>query len=160
MIIDIHSQFPGHAGNLSNLANHPFLLNGIYYGSMEGFLQSLRVKDVEMQKEVAAMHGIKAKMQGQYHIIKNDTMYYKGVPFNRFSTKYPQLVAEAYDKCFAQNESFQMSIYATRKHTLRHSIGKSDATQTILTENEFLGNLLGLKYKYADYLERNYKGFV
>lgn len=157
MLIDINSRSHGHAGNLSNLANHPFIMDGIYYGSMEGFIQHLRVKDTTVATEVAAMHGIKAKSQGKLHSIKNDTLYYKGQPFNRFSPKYSQLMAEAYDKCFAQNESFQISIYMTRNDTWIHSIGKSDATQTLLTENEFLGNLIGLKNRYAEYLEHNYK---
>lgn len=132
-------------------------MDGIYYGSMEGFIQHLRVEDTIKAAEVAAMHGIKAKLQGKAYPIKANTLYYKGKPFNRFSPKYSKLIAEAYDKCFAQNESFQISIYSTRNDTLVHSIGKSDATQTLLTENEFLGNLIGLKIRYAEYLERSYK---
>jgi predicted NAD-dependent protein-ADP-ribosyltransferase YbiA (DUF1768 family) len=156
MLIDINSRSPGHAGNLSNLANHPFIMDGIYYGSMEGFIQHLRVEDTVKAAEVAAMHGIKAKSQGKVYPIKNNTLYYKGKPFNRFSPKYSHLLAEAYDKCFAQNESFQVSIYMTRNDQLCHSIGKSDAYKTLLTEEEFLFYLNLLKVQYSEYLKLNY----
>lgn len=156
MIIDINSRSPGHAGNLSNLANHPFIMNGIYYGSMEGFIQHLRVKDRKSAEDVAALHGIKAKSQGQFHPIKENTLYYKGVPFNRFSQMYVDLMIEAYNACFSQNESFQMSLYATRNDLLEHKIGKSDPYQTILTEAEFIGNLSGLLRRYSKYLETTY----
>lgn len=35
---------------LSNFAPHPFTIDGIQCNSMEGFLQSLKFKDEEMQK--------------------------------------------------------------------------------------------------------------
>lgn len=159
-ILDINSRTKGMAGELSNLRNYPFIMGGIYYGSIEGFLQSLRVKDVEGQKEVAAMHGIQAKLTAKKNPIKGDTLYYKGEPMSRFSVKYTKLIAEAYDTCFAQNEGFQMAIYASREFELTHSIGKHDPTQTILTINEFIGNLLGLRYRYAEFLKTSFSHMV
>lgn len=37
---------------LSNFAPHPFILDGVEIASMEGFLQSLKFKNEEMQKYI------------------------------------------------------------------------------------------------------------
>ena len=39
------------AASLSNFAPHPFVIDGVQCNSMEGFLQSLKFSDVEMQKK-------------------------------------------------------------------------------------------------------------
>lgn len=50
--MDIGSQNSYPASALSNFAPHPFIIDGIECNSMEGFLQSLKFKNPEMQKEV------------------------------------------------------------------------------------------------------------
>ncbi|ADG60108.1 hypothetical protein Acj9p208 [Acinetobacter phage Acj9] len=154
--IDINSYMPGNAGILSNLYNKPFLMDGNYFGSIEGLLQGLRVKDIDTQKEVFAMYGIEAKRQGYSHPVKNDTFYYKGRPMNRYSDRYASIIAKAYEACFAQNEEFQMAIYETRNDTLIHTIGKDVKADTIWTNTEFLGTLSFLKLKYDVFLEKSY----
>ena len=51
--LDIGSgkDYPSNA--LSNFAPHPFVIDGVECNSMEGFLQSLKFKEPEMQKEGA-----------------------------------------------------------------------------------------------------------
>ena len=46
---------------LSNFAPHPFVIDGVECASMEGFLQSLKFSNPDMQKEVCKLIGIKAK---------------------------------------------------------------------------------------------------
>ena len=50
---------------LSNFAPHSFIMDGIECASMEGFLQSLKFKDEEIQKYVCTLVGKAAKFKGK-----------------------------------------------------------------------------------------------
>ena len=50
---------------LSNFAPHPFVIDKVEVNSMEGFLQSLKFKNPEIQKEVCKLVGISAKYRGK-----------------------------------------------------------------------------------------------
>ena len=138
---------------LSNLYRKPFIMNELFFGSIEGFLQGLRVSNIDNQVKVFAMDGISAKNIGKlYPIDKNQTLFFKGVSFNRHSEKYVELYEKAYEWCFIQNETFQKSLYVTMDMELIHSIGKKDPFDTILTEGEFIGQLYRLRNKYSKFL--------
>jgi predicted NAD-dependent protein-ADP-ribosyltransferase YbiA (DUF1768 family) len=55
--------FPCNA--LSNFAPHPFILDGVECASMEGFLQSLKFKNPDMQRHVCTLVGKAAKFKGK-----------------------------------------------------------------------------------------------
>lgn len=55
--VDIWSTNPYPSNVLSNLYPHAFELDGIFCASMEGFLQSLKIWNVEKQREVCALSG-------------------------------------------------------------------------------------------------------
>ena len=61
MDIGSGSGFP--SCSLSNFSPHPFEIDGIQCNSMEGFLQSLKFSNPEMQKEVCKMVGKQAKFK-------------------------------------------------------------------------------------------------
>lgn len=63
MDIGSGSGFP--SSSLSNFSPHPFVIDGVECNSMEGFLQSLKFKDVEMQKHVCTLVGKSAKFKGK-----------------------------------------------------------------------------------------------
>ena len=50
---------------LSNFAPHSFVIYGVECASMEGFLQSLKFSNPEMQKEVCKLVGKAAKFKGK-----------------------------------------------------------------------------------------------
>lgn len=50
---------------LSNFAPHKFTIDDVECNSMEGFLQSLKFKNPDMQKEVCKLVGKAAKFKGQ-----------------------------------------------------------------------------------------------
>ena len=50
---------------LSNFAPHQFIIDGVECNSMEEFLQSLKFKDVDMQKAVCLLVGKAAKFKGK-----------------------------------------------------------------------------------------------
>ena len=150
--IEIHSQFPGISAVLSNLHRKPFLMKGTAFESIEGFLQGMRVKDVAVQKSIFLKHGIDAKKVGRLYPIKNQTLYWKGVPLNRHSDQYKVLCRNAFECCFAQNHDFRLALAKSIGYNLVHSIGKNDPFDTILTNDEFLGNLNYLRDKYSTVL--------
>ena len=63
MDIGSGSGFP--SATLLNFAPHPFVIDGIECNSMEGFLQSLKFSNPEMQKEVCKLVGKAAKFKGK-----------------------------------------------------------------------------------------------
>ncbi len=59
--LDIRSNGLYPSNVLSNLCSNAFVFDGVECGSMEGFLQSLKCKDEERQKQICAMKGGEAK---------------------------------------------------------------------------------------------------
>lgn len=59
--IDIWSKNPYPANVLSNLYDNSFCYDGVECGSMEGFLQSLKYKDIEEQRHICRLSGKEAK---------------------------------------------------------------------------------------------------
>lgn len=130
---------------LSNFAPHPFVIDGVQCNSMEGFLQSLKFKDVEMQKYVCTLVGKAAKFKGKHKKWwRTQTLYWQGVEYRRDSDAYQQLLDRAFD-ALSCNESFRRALLATKDSTLTHSMGKKDIAKTVLTEREFCSRLLRLR---------------
>lgn len=130
---------------LSNFAPHPFEIDGIKCNSMEGFLQSLKFKSIEMQEYVCTLVGYKAKMKGKNkNWWKTQILYWKGKEIDRHSQEYQDLL----DKAFSQlnkNTKFRAALEATGNSNITHSIGKSDPNRTVLTEKEFCSRLMKLR---------------
>ena len=130
---------------LSNFAPHPFVIDGVECSSMEGFLQSLKFKDVEMQKAVCLLVGKAAKFKGKkkkWH--RTQTLYWKGTEYKRDSEEYQQLLDKAFD-ALSQNVGFQKALLATGIATLTHSIGKNKQSETVLTRSEFCSRLTAIR---------------
>ena len=129
---------------LSNFAPHPFVLDGVEIASMEGFLQSLKFKNEEMQRYVCTLVGKAAKYKGKdKKWWKTQTLYWQGKEYQRESEEYQILLNRAYNALF-QNEGFKKALLSTTG-ILTHSIGKNDETKTVLTQAEFCGRLMKLR---------------
>lgn len=134
------------AGALSNFAARPFTFRGVECNSMEGLLQSLKFENPEMQKHICTLVGKKAKFSGKKKSWwKTQTLYWQGQPIARDSDEYQQLLDEAYRCLFTQNEKAKAALLATGDAVLKHSIGKSKITETVLTEREFCSRLMKLR---------------
>ena len=146
MDIGSRNTYPG--GALSNFSPHPFIFNGFQVNSMEGFLQGLKFKSPEMQQHVFTLVGFGAKKKGSNKKwFRTQTLYYQGQPLNRHSQEYQNLLDEAYEAMFTQNEKAKKALLATHKAVLKHSIGKSDPHKTVLTEREFCSRLTKIRDK-------------
>ena len=130
---------------LSNFAPHPFVLDGIEIASMEGFLQSLKFKNVDMQKYVCTLVGKAAKYKGKdKKWWQTQTLYWQDKEYKRDSKEYQLLLNRAYNALY-QNEGFKKALEASKPSILTHSIGKNDESKTVLTQSEFCGRLMKLR---------------
>ena len=135
------------ASSLSNFAAHPFVIDGVKCNSMEGFLQSLKFQNIEMQEYVCTLVGIKAKYKGKPKPWwKTQTLHWRGKTYDRHGDEYQKLLDRAY-RALSKNEGFCNALLASGSARLTHSIGKNDAHRTILTEQEFCSRLTSLRNK-------------
>jgi len=129
------------AGALSNFAPHPFVIDGVECASMEGFLQSLKSPNPEVQKQICTMVGLAAKRRGNKRWLY---LYWQGKKIDRFGEEYQELLDRAYN-ALAQNEGFRRALLATGDAVLTHSIGRRKEKETILTRSEFCGRLMRIR---------------
>ena len=131
---------------LSNFTPHPFIFDGVEIASMEGFLQSLKFKNSEMQKHVCTLVGRAAKFKGKdKKWYKEQTLYWQGQEFKRDSKEYQILLNKAYNALYQQNEGFRKALEASKPGILTHSIGKTKENETVITQSEFCGRLMKLR---------------
>ena len=144
--MDIGSGHGYPADALSNFAPHPFVLDGIECNSMEGFLQSLKFSNPDMQREVCKLVGRAAKFKGKKkNWYVKQVLYWQGKEIPRDSDEYQMLLDRAYMAMATQNRGFQCALLATQNAALTHSIGKSKTNETVLTRSEFCSRLTKIR---------------
>jgi len=143
--MDIGSGSGYPSSNLSNFSPHGFVVDGVECASMEGFLQSLKVQDPEMQKYVCTLVGKAAKFKGEKKKWwKTQTLYWQGEAIPRDSERYQELLDKAFN-ALAENSSFRRALLATQNATLTHNMGKKKISETVLTKNEFTSRLTAIR---------------
>ena len=143
--MDISSRNGYPSCSLSNFAAHEFMIDGVRCASMEGFLQSLKHRDVEIQKHICSLIGIKAKSAGGQAWKKRQMLYWQGKEFARTSPYYQKLLDRAYDALY-ENQGFKAALIACGKDAVfTHSVGARKENETVLTIKEFCGRLMRLK---------------
>ena len=146
--MDIRSGAKYPAGSLSNFSPYKFEVDGVSCNSMEGWLQSLKFSNEEMQVHICSLVGRLAKSKGSKKNWKRtQTLYWKGVEYKRGSAEYQDLLDKAFNS-LAKNTKFQKALIATRNATLSHSMGKKKISQTVLTQQEFCSRLLRLRGEF------------
>ncbi len=144
--MDIRSGNKYPAGALSNFTPFPFFVDDIQCNSMEGFLQSLKFKNPEMQQHICSLVGFKAKRSGsKKNWQRTQTLYWRGEPIKRDSQEYQDLLDKAYLALFSQNSKAQKTLLATQNATLTHSIGRRKINETVLTQQEFCSRLMDIR---------------
>ena len=144
--MDISSTNSYPSASLSNFAPHPFIFDGVEIASMEGFLQSLKFKNPEMQKYVCTLVGRAAKFKGKdKNWYREQKLYWQGQEFKRDSKEYQILLNKVYNALYQQNEGFRKALEASKPGILTHSIGKTKENETVLTQSEFCGRLMKLR---------------
>lgn len=134
---------------LSNFAPHPFVFDGVECASMEGLLQSFKFDKTHIQEEVCKLVGFGAKKRGQdrnQHWQQRQTLWWKGVAYDRHGDEYQELLDRAY-AALATNPGFMRALRATDGMTLTHTMGSRDPRKTVLTQREFCSRLEDIRDK-------------
>ena len=143
--MDIGSKQGYPSSALSNFAPHPFEIDGVQCASMEGFLQSLKFKEVDMQNMICGCVGYEAKSRGRTkNWQETQTLWWRGRPMARKGDEYQHLLNRAY-AALAENKKFRAALLATGDATLTHSIGRIKESETVLTRQEFCSRLTWLR---------------
>ena len=145
--MDIGSKAGYPASSLSNFTPHPFELDGVSCASMEGFLQSLKFSNPDVQREVCKLTGLAAKFRGKKRNKawkRIQTLWWQGKAFDRHGEEYQNLLDRAFE-ALSKNESFQRALLASGNATLGHSIGNRNPSETVLTTREFCSRLTRIR---------------
>jgi len=143
--MDIGSGTGYPSASLSNFSPHPFVIDGINCASMEGFLQSLKYSNPEMQSHVCTLVGRQAKFKGKKKAwYRTQKLYWQGEEIDRHGERYQELLDQAF-RALSQNSKFQKALLATGSATLTHSMGQKDASRTVLTVKEFCSRLTRMR---------------
>ncbi len=146
-ILDIHSKAKYPSNVLSNFHKSHFRFDDVEIHSMEGFLQSLKTSDLSLQRKICLLEGIEAKKAGENlsEIYDKKHIFWNGKKMDRYSEEYQNLLKDVYLSKFNQDSLFRQAIKDTKDKKLVHSIGKQEKSETILTEQEFIQNLVNLR---------------
>lgn len=146
--LDIRSNGIYPSNVLSNMCSNGFRLDGMICGSMEGFLQSLKRKELDKQRQICSMKGGNARKMSVTSWQTDQIVWWKGRAIDRQGEEFQQLIRRAYQTMFEQNERFRTALMQTRGIYLTHSSGEDNPYKTILTPNEFCGILMDLRDNY------------
>lgn len=158
--LDIRSNGLYPSNVLSNLCSNGFRFDGMLCGSMEGFLQSLKQKDKDKQRQICSMKGGNARKHSVTSWQTDQTVWWKGRAILRKSQEYTTLVRAAYQTMFEQSERFRTALMQTRGIKLVHTSGNEDPCKTILTPSEFCCILEEMRSAYDDHLAEGLKPIV
>ena len=75
---------------------------------------------------------------------RTQTLYWRGRELKRDSEEYQNLLNRAYN-ALNGNASFRKALLATGNSVLKHNIGKTKETETVLTQREFCSRLMYLR---------------
>lgn len=122
-----------------------FVFDGVECASAEGLLQSFKFKNPDMQKYICTLVGMEAKHSGwKKSWWRHQVLYWQGKEYARQSEEYQKLLDRAYE-ALSLNEGFRKALMATGDAVLKHSVGKSNPKETVLTQSEFCGRLMRLR---------------
>jgi len=131
---------------LSNLFPYEFKFKGKKMGSIEGFFQGIKFKDMNMQNLVIKYSGLDSnniKVASDCNWKETGILYWQGNPINRFSKEYDDMIDELYISAI-QNPLYRNVLKKCDKYIL-HEIGEIEKTETVFTRYEFEKQLNCLK---------------
>lgn len=146
--LDIRSNGLYPSNVLSNLCSNGFRFDGMICGSMEGFLQSLKRKELDKQRQICSMKGGNARKMSVTSWQTDQIVWWKGKAIDRQGDEYQQLIRHAYQAMFEQNERFRTALMQTGGMILAHTTGEVNPYKTILTPAELCNILTELRDNY------------
>ena len=139
---------------LCNYSPTDFWFEGVHIASMEGFIQSLKCPDADIQREICQTVADDAKEMGRRYerdgAFDGRTLHWQGKRFGRESAEYKALLGAAYEARWQGDAEFRDVLRATNGYRLTHKVGKKDRHETVLTEDEFIEHLDILRDRHND----------
>lgn len=147
-VVDVRAGAEWPIWRLSNLAPNMFTFAGYAVASMEGLLQSLKYQDEVDAAAVRDLAGRRAKKAGRKR--RNEwqstgTLWFRGVPLDRFGPRYQALLDGAYRALFDQSLPARTALLATGNATIVHTLGHDEPAETVLTQTEFCSRLIAIR---------------
>lgn len=142
-ILDI-SYKDNESAPLSNLFPHKFGVDGVTCQSMESFIQSLRVENEMIQRQICQNYSGYMAYKMRLSLPdwrKTGYVYWRGRKILRDSKEYDELMTKAYYELCSQNFVFRYCLYNHKDEILFHTIGCTDKTETLLTQQEYISQL-------------------
>ncbi len=137
---------------LSNLCGNDFCFEDVQCGCMESFLQSLKVQDEQLQREICLCKAYELEKYSIPDWNGSQSLWWKGRQIDRYSTKYMRLLRKAYKEMYLWCARFRDALMATEGKQLIYDSGETDPDKTILTDEEFCAILTCLrKRKIVEY---------
>ena len=156
MSLDINSKsldtVEAHLSNFAMLGVFEF--RGFKCSSIEGPLQALNIRETYFKERVYQMdprqyskihkkaHHADWQMRKNRHLFDSD-----GKKIERLSQAYRNYVRELFDAAFYGRPTYRNALDLAAGEELKHSIGKHDPYETVLTNNEFFEQLYRLQVK-------------
>ena len=134
--------------NFSRIGKDGMQWNGIYCRGLEGFLQGVKFENREMQEECCSLVGAKAWMFGRNKAPDwkvKQVVYWKGNPMERGGMEYEVLLEEFFDSVYKGMEVNRDKLLLSGDLVLAHSSGAKEKKDSILSEGEFIGNLVRIR---------------
>lgn len=131
---------------LSNLFPYKFEFKGKKLGSIEGFFQGIKFKDITMQNMVLEYSGLDSnyiKVASDIDWKKDGILYWQGKQIKRDSKEYDDLVDELYISAI-QNPLYRNVLKQCNKDII-HIMGGATKEETVFTRYEFEKQLNCLK---------------
>jgi predicted NAD-dependent protein-ADP-ribosyltransferase YbiA (DUF1768 family) len=125
--INITSKAPGNLKLISNFAATPFELDGLDYGSIEAFWQGLKFPDETKRRELAPLHGAKAKDAG-FYAPKANAIVYAGESVRVGTWEHWQLMERATIAKFEQSAAAREALLSTGGRPLMHQMKNDSRT--------------------------------
>lgn len=141
---------------LSNLCGNDFCFDDVQCGSMEALLQSLKVKDEQLQRKICLC---KVRELKWYSIPEWDgslPLWWKGREINRHSAEYTEFLGKAYQDMFLWCARFRNALMSTEGKQLVCNSGKTDKNKDVLTDQEFCDILTSVREENSE----DYKKYI
>ena len=123
---------------LSNLFPYNFTFYNCEFGSIEGFFQGIKYKDINLQKQVFKYSGkdaVALKDATDYDWTITGNIYFLGKEIKRDSKEYDDLINELYISAM-QNKLYRTALKKCPLPII-HPIGKTSKKETTFTRYEF-----------------------
>ncbi|MBU1110851.1 hypothetical protein KKB83_04495 [Patescibacteria group bacterium] len=157
---------------LSNFPNTPFVLDGIEYASVEGFIQGLKFWNEEDQMRAADTAGYEAKKESHRKLPTDEkprstkglirvgfsaeeneervgyVTNYQGIAIPYRSSEHYDLIARAIRAKFVQNSDCRKALLQTGRCELTHDLGHPESSTTSLPAEVFTTILMRIRQEY------------